>query len=804
MKRLFLFLVIVTLFISGCTSQKKTTTYPLDIIPFICVYENDSTSVLLSELFYADSYESVVFHSDNSVIADYDSLEMSLIIHAVNPQRTIELLPFTFKNVDYVIPLKIESKIPKTFQFSPPDTPKVISVFGSFNNWNRYEIFMEDEDNDEIYTATTFFDPGRYEYKFFVDGIEYLDPANPDSIPNGLGGFNSILSVEPTFQGREPFIFPDKIVAGENGRIDFHYIIDRGDFNTPLSKSHFVALFDNHRIPDKNIIVFDDANKMVVSLNHRDFSLDGLHRIRCVLTNATIRSNIVETYVKDGQVLPQKNEKIVWNDAIIYSLMIDRFYNGNMENDDPIEHPQLSDRVNFQGGDLEGIIKKIEDGYFNRLGVNTLWISPVYETTDKAFRETPPPHRWFTGYHGYWPIHPRNIEPRFGSNEILKEFITKAHKNDLWVLKDFVSNHVHEEHPYFQGHRDWFGELELPDGRLNLRLWDEYRLTTWFDPYLPSFDYEGSREALETVTNDALWWLETFSFDGFRHDAVKHVPNTFWRELTRKLRKNFPNKNFYQIGETFGDYKLVSSYVSNGQLSAQFNFNLYWPARMAFVTDSSDFKYLQMEMEKSLDYYGQLHVMGNIMDSHDQPRFAAYAEGDLAWDEDAVEAGWNRDIHVDNPRTYKLINLYMTYLLTTPGVPIIYYGDEIGMTGAADPDNRRMMRWGKEVKDEEKKLRMQISRLIDIRNTHSSLRYGIFYPIKADHVTYAYLRRDFLETLLVVIYRSDNQGTITLNFPQELHLQQAQSLYGSDLVTWENNTLIIHSQPLQGHIFLLR
>lgn len=804
MKRLFLFLTIITLFVSGCSIQKDNSATKLDIIPFIRVYQGDSTKVLLSDLFYSDTYESISIRNDNGIHVRYDTLNAMITVYAVEPSKTIVLLPFTFGGSEYVIPLKIESKINNTFAFRPGTNPEIITVFGSFNNWNRNDLFMVDNNNNGIYTVDVGFDPGRYEYKFFVDGKEYLDPNNPDSLPNGLGGYNSILSVDPAFPGREPFIFPDKIGPRENGRIDFHYIVDRGDFQNPLNKTHVIALFDNRRIPDKNIMVLDDVNKVIVSLSPREFPLEGLHRIRCVLTNSHVRSNIVEFYLKDGEALPLKNEKIVWNDAIIYSLMVDRFYNGDPDNDDPVDNPQLANRANFQGGDLAGVMEKIGDGYFNRLGVNTLWISPIQKTTDKAFRETPEPRRWFTGYHGYWPVHPRDVEPRFGSNELLKEMLNKAQKNNLWVLKDFVSNHVHEEHPYFQEHREWFGQLELPDGRLNLRLWDEHRLTTWFDPYIPSYDFLGSPKALETITNDAIWWLENYRFDGFRHDAVKHVPNLFWRELTRKIRTHFPEKDIYQIGETFGDYDLVSSYVTNGQMNAQFNFNLYWPARLTFVTDSSDFRNLDREMKRTLEYYGQLHVMGNMMDSHDQPRFAAFADGDLCWDENAAEAGWNRDIHVDNPRTYKLINLYMTYLLTTPGIPIIYYGDEIGMTGAADPDNRRMMRWGKNVKDVEKELRMQISRLIDIRNTHSALRYGVFYTVKTDPVTYAYIRRDLLETLLVVNYRGVKRGIITLNLPSELNLQQVQSLYGSDTFTLEGNSLTIQSQPLQGHIFLLK
>ena len=86
---------------------------------------------------------------------------------------------------------------------------------------------------------------------------------------------------------------------------------------------------------------------------------------------------------------------------------------------------------------------------------------------------------------------------------LLRETVAEAHAQGLRVLLDFVANHVHEAHPYFRDHRDWFGTLDLPDGSLNLRRWDDYRLTTWFEPYLPSFDYEASPEAVEQMTADA-------------------------------------------------------------------------------------------------------------------------------------------------------------------------------------------------------------------------------------------------------------------------------------------------------------
>ena len=161
------------------------------------------------------------------------------------------------------------------------------------------------------------------------------------------------------------------------------------------------------------------------------------------------------------------------------------------------------------GGDFQGIINKFNEGYFDSLGITTLWISPVYDNTNHAFRESPKPHRWFSGYHGYWPIKPRSVEEEFGTMSNLKELVKIAHKHNVKILLDIVAHHVHQEHPYFKDHRDWFGHLKLPDGRLNLRMWDDHRLTTWFEPFMPTFDFIDSKAAVNAVTDDCYLVAKT-------------------------------------------------------------------------------------------------------------------------------------------------------------------------------------------------------------------------------------------------------------------------------------------------------
>ncbi len=264
-------------------------------------------------------------------------------------------------------------------------------------------------------------------------------------------------------------------------------------------------------------------------------------------------SNIQSVQFLNGKVAGKSDVKTL-NDQIIYCMMVDRFNNGDPANDNPIVRDSLFAPANYQGGDLQGIINKIDDGYFESLGVNTFWISPIVDNTNNAYREFPPPHRYYTGYHGYWPVSTTKVEEKFGDMNLAKELVKRAHQKGMNVLWDYVAHHVHEECWMWRDHRDWFGTYELPNGRLNLRLFDEYRLSTWFEPYMPSFDYVNSYEALEFMTDNAVWWLKVTNADGFRHDAVKHVPNEYWRELTQKIKSEIEipqNKKTYQIGETF-------------------------------------------------------------------------------------------------------------------------------------------------------------------------------------------------------------------------------------------------------------
>ncbi|MCB9473686.1 MAG: hypothetical protein H6678_07740 [Candidatus Delongbacteria bacterium] len=636
-----------------------------------------------------------------------------------------------------------------------------VFVFGSFNGWNRGANTLE-ELTPGHYSTRVALESGDYEYLFKVGDRELLDPSNPDSVSNGMGGFNSPLKVRAA-QGSTIHVRRLGWRAVAEGRCVSFLCEGQG------SAPRVSALHGNRRVEATAVSFVGDTLRVTIASSPRM----GPDILRLALSGPGSASSLQTIWF---------DRDFVWEDGLVYALMPDRFRNGDPDNDRPVSHPELSERANWQGGDLAGILKCLQEGYFSNLGVNTLWIYPLNLAADGAWREFPEPHRMYTGYHGYWPVSDRKLEPRFGDEELFKQVVAEAHRRGIKVLLDFVSNHVHEDHPWVRQHPDWFSQLALPDGTLNLRNWDEHRLTTWFEPYMPDIDYSHSPQVTQAMCDAALWWLKTYDLDGFRHDAVKHVPREFWEELTRRIRKDpvLSGRDIFQIGETFGSDELILSYVGPDVLDAQFNFNLFHPARALFLNEQANFGGLADLVTQDLRIYGANNRMGMLMDSHDKARYAVYADGDMPLEGvSETEPGWHNEYRVDHPETYDKQALYLTWMLTSPGLPFLYYGDEIGMTGAGDPDNRRMMRFGKDVSEDEARLKERVSLLCRARRERPELRRGDLEFLLADEQVVAYLRSaenadGSPSRSLIWLNRSGSLQTRSVNLPLGLGAREVE------------------------------
>jgi glycosidase len=182
----------------------------------------------------------------------------------------------------------------------------------------------------------------------------------------------------------------------------------------------------------------------------------------------------------------------------------------------------------------------------------------------------------------------------------------------------------------------------------------------------------------------------------------------------------------------------------------------------------------------------------------------AYADGDLAINDGrASDFAWNDPPKVDDPKSYDKLKLYLAYMLTIPGIPVIYYGDEIGMTGASDPDNRRMMRFGDELNQYEKQTLEDVSKLVHIRKEHSSLRYGDFLTLQADENIYAYIRSDMNERILTIVNKKSNDQNLEFTLPAMYGITKAKDLVSGKEFEVKKNKLAINVDGIKCFILKL-
>ena len=489
---------------------------------------------------------------------------------------------------------------------------------------------------------------------------------------------------------------------------------------------------------------------------------------------------------------------------VLYSLMIDRFNNGNTANDWKINSPEVLDKVDYQGGDLAGITAKIEDGFFADLGVTTIWISPITQNPYDAWGQNVNPDTKFSGYHGYWPIYSTVVDKRFGTEEELRAMLDRAHSSDMNVILDYVANHLHINSPVLQEHPDWTTDLILPDGRENIALWDEQRLTTWFDKHIPTLDLE-REEVCEPMTDSALHWVRNFDFDGFRHDACKHIPLNYWRMLSHKMKSEMPDRPLWQIGETYGSVELIGSYVKTGMIDSQFDFNLYHTSRDVIVDTNRSMRDIAYVVEESEAAYGSHHTMGNITGNHDKPRFISIAGGDMPlWGIDDKAEGWHREVVVgDMEKGHAGLQLMKAIIATVPGVPCIYQGDEYGVPGANDPDNRDMMTF-EGYNDYQIKEYAQTQALMKYRRGSMPLMYGDIRTLYVDDAAWVFLRHYMGEWVVVAMNVRGEATTVNATLPAFVKcggLEKAVATEGAEVKCLGEGNLEV-TLPAYGYVIV--
>jgi glycosidase len=480
-----------------------------------------------------------------------------------------------------------------------------------------------------------------------------------------------------------------------------------------------------------------------------------------------------------------------WRSAFLYFVFVDRFNNGDKTNDAPL--PNIETAANWQGGDYAGVIAKISAGYFDDLGVNALWITvPCNNTNGTGLGADG--HN-YSAYHGYWPDDCNNVEEHFGTMTLLKKLVDTAHKHKIKVLFDYAMNHVYQDADVYAQHNDWFWPLDY-NGKTCICgdgcSWDDpYEgKRCWFESYLPDWNYTVP-EARAYSVNNAVSWITKTGIDGFRLDAVKNIEPTWVTDLRTAVTNTIEPKShqhFYMVGETYTtDRDLIKSFVDpTTDLDGQFDFPLRGTAVEALLRRTGTMFDLDNFLASNDDYYdpgimspflGNQDLVRTIMTALDQP-----------WDawSDGGDAKWNNRPFSDGslpPRSaYERMAVGFTFLLTTKGIPLVYYGDEIGMPGAGDPDNRRFMQWDNWSTDQTF-LHDTIAKLGKARQAHPALWKGVRVTKSVTNDTYAYEMTEGKDTVYVALNRGDVAAAVA-NMPAK-----AKDLLTGKTVTGPSITL---------------
>jgi glycosidase len=451
-----------------------------------------------------------------------------------------------------------------------------------------------------------------------------------------------------------------------------------------------------------------------------------------------------------------------WRDAVMAFVFVDRFHDADPSNNCTVAGADPAGQ--YQGGDWKGVTQKLNEGFFQELGVNTLWLTVPVKNATVGGRGSD--GRLYSAFHGYWPIDLEQYESCFGSKQDLVDLVSAAHARGMQVLFDFAMVHVHSSSTLYAQHPDWFWSLDYKGqcvcgGGCD---WNTDGQRCWFTDYLPHWNYTVAA-ARDYTVRQAVKLLEDTGADGFRLDAIKHVDNSWLLQLRTEVEKlaatRSPRPRMYFVGETydFNDRQYLYSFVDpKTKLDGQFDFPLRLQLLEAVVSRRAPMTALRDFLNTNDAFYGPNALMSPWIGNHDLGRVIHMAEDTPMWGDPYADgkdrAFNNRPTLPAYRRPFERLANAFVFLLTSPGVPLLYYGDEIGLPGGGDPDNRRFMQWTGLSADQQW-LRSRVAALGALRKAHPALRRGHRTSLAATDDVYLYAMSDGVETLYVAINRGD-------------------------------------------------
>lgn len=450
----------------------------------------------------------------------------------------------------------------------------------------------------------------------------------------------------------------------------------------------------------------------------------------------------------------KKNDR-KWQDETIYFLMVDRFNDGDTKNDFNVN---TQDPLAYHGGDFQGIIDKLD--YLKDMGFTALWLTPIFDNEDP-------------GYHGYWIKDFYKPDEHFGSMETFQKLVKEAHKRHMKIILDFVANHVGQHNPWVNdpAKKDWFHEKK------DVLNWnDQKELENGWIYGLPDLKQENP-EVKNYLINAAKYWIKKTDIDGYRLDTVRHVPVSFWSDFSKEVKS--VKKDFYLLGEVWSkDPKYIARYNKAG-IDGFVDYPQNDDLRTAFAKSDQTLSWLFSDWERNKATYKDPYLMGSFMDNHDTPRFTS----DIVRNKQFPGTRWD---------------IALTYLYTSPGIPIVYYGSEIALNGGQDPDNRRQMNFRAD-----KDLINYITKLGELRQQLPSLTRGTMEKLYEENGMAIYKRKYKKETTVIAINNTSKSQSVTLTGKQLENGKELRGLLGGDMVRSKNNKYQIILDRDKAEIYVL-
>jgi len=388
------------------------------------------------------------------------------------------------------------------------------------------------------------------------------------------------------------------------------------------------------------------------------------------------KQNIVYNYEIKTRENSELNHIGYSHEDLIYLIMPDRFANGDKTNDVVAGmNETICNRDSMfcrHGGDLQGIINKLD--YLKDLGVTALWLNPVLENNQP-----------FASYHGYAVTDHYKVDPRLGTNEKYKELVQKCHQSGIKVIKDMVFNHIGNQHWFYKEKpfKDWTHENDtftFSNFRITTLL-DPYASKSdlekmsfgWFDKHMPDLNHKNPFLATYLIQN-AIWWIEYAGINGYRLDTYAYSDFEFMADLGKAVFNEYPT--FNMVGEIWDNGVVIQAF---------------------FTKDNCNNNILNTYLNGITDF--QLyHAINNMLNEEQGWNKGVERIYYTLCSDIAYKNPFNNLIFLDNhdlSRVYSVmgenlnkLKIAIGFLLTTRGIPMLYYGTEILMKNYKGPDEK--------------------------------------------------------------------------------------------------------------------